>query len=273
MARQFSEAEARRIFERAAARQHAAPTSSGGLTLQELQEIGAAAGLDPEHVAAAVTEAESTPTQVPTWQGVPLRTTASRLIPEAVSDDAWMRIVDQMRAQHQTPGVMEREGRRRVWRQYEGSLTGASVTASPSASGTLVTVESTRANEDVVTYTLGGLAGFMGGLGLLVYLVKDKPGGLILIGLMAAFAVALVVATSLSVRRRARSRPGHTEALLDRIEGEVRRTSHRPTAPESEPTSSDPEADASVDRLGFDALGPEEGAASEASSTPRRTRS
>lgn len=267
MARQFSDEEAQRIFARAAERQHAAPASGNGLTLRELQEIGAAAGLDPEHVAAAVAEAQAAPPSVPTWQGVPLRTSAARLLPGEVSDDAWVRIVDRMRAQHQTPGVIEATGSRRVWRQHEGSLHGASVTVVPDGEGTLVTVESARASEDMATYVLSAICGMMGGIGMLAFLVNDKPKGLVMFLLMAAFALVVAVGASVSVRRRARSRPAQVSALLDQIERDARLGGALDPVAEAPPR--DPEAE-TTDRLDLDALGPEADAASEVA--PRRTR-
>ncbi|MEM1116079.1 MAG: hypothetical protein AAF845_08400 [Bacteroidota bacterium] len=270
MARQFTEEEAQRIFARAAERQHQAPTPAGGLTLDELQEIGAAAGLDPEHVAAAVAEAQVRPSPVPTWQGVPLRSNASRVVAGEVSEAAWMRMVDQMRATHQTPGVIERAEGRRVWRQYEGSLHGASLMVTPDPAGALLQVESVRGGEDAVTYVLSGLAGMMGGIGLIAYVVKDKPDGLVLMMLMAVFALAVAAAASVSVRRRARVTPGRMEALLDRLEGEVLHTAPMAASPEAEARAATPEAST---RLDLDALDDEVELASRTESVRRRARS
>ena len=79
MSDSFSADEARRIFARAARRQHAAP-SADGLTMAELQAIGQEAGLDADLVAAeAMAERGGQATQA-TWHGVPVGFERSRLL-------------------------------------------------------------------------------------------------------------------------------------------------------------------------------------------------
>lgn len=217
MARHFSEEEARRIFARAAERQHRRPALGEGLTLEDLQAIGREAGIDPAHVAAAAAE-DATPYQPPMWAGVPLRTQRVRRLVGPVDDAAWGRVLDVLRERHQTPGAVEHIGDRRSWTAYEGSLQGERVRIETTSEGTELTVESGVASEKGAAY---GLSGMMVSLGALMGVGGAATGktGLLWFALaMAVMTVAVLLVTRVSARRRARTRPLEMDALADRIE-------------------------------------------------------
>ncbi len=118
--RRYSEAELHAIFERAAKRQEEAKraeaASRGQLTLEELQEIGAASGIDAAHVAAAAAELGAGPPRaVPTLLGAPTEVERSRVIPCAVTDDAWAQIVAEVRQTLGVDGSVGQLGRTREW--------------------------------------------------------------------------------------------------------------------------------------------------------------
>ena len=118
--RRYSEAELHAIFERAAKRQEEAQraeaASRGQLTLAELQEIGAASGIDPAHVAAAAAELNTAPpTDVHTFLGAPTEIERTRFIPYDVSDDEWARIVAEVRRTFDDDGSIGQIGQMREW--------------------------------------------------------------------------------------------------------------------------------------------------------------
>lgn len=210
MARHFSEEEARRIFARAAERQHRRPALGEGLTLEDLQAIGREAGIDPAHVAAAAAE-DATPYQPPMWAGVLLRTQRVRRLVGPVDDVAWGRILDVLRERHQTSGAAEQIGDRRSWTVYEGSLLGERVRIETTPEGTDLTVESGLAPEKGAAYGLMGMVGALGALG-------GKPPLLWFALAMAVLMVNVPIVTRVSARRRAKTRPAEMDALADRIE-------------------------------------------------------
>jgi hypothetical protein len=118
--RRYSEAELHAIFERTAKRQEEAHraemASRGQLTLAELQEIGAASGIDPAHVAAAAAELNTAPPKdVHTFLGAPTEIERTRFIPYDVSDDEWARIVAEVRRTFDDDGSIGQIGQMREW--------------------------------------------------------------------------------------------------------------------------------------------------------------
>ena len=119
--RRYSEAELRAIFERAAKRQEEAhradAASRGHLTLRELQEIGSASGIDPDHIAIAAAElavaAPSKPAH--TFLGTPTEIERTRVFPGAVSDAAWGRMVAEVRRTFDDDGSIGQIGQMREW--------------------------------------------------------------------------------------------------------------------------------------------------------------
>ena len=118
--RRYSKAELHAIFERAAERQvearRAESASRGELTLAELQEIGAASGIDPAHVAAAAAELHrAPPDDVHTFLGAPTEVERSRILPGTVSDEAWAQMVAEVRRTFDKDGSIGQIGRMREW--------------------------------------------------------------------------------------------------------------------------------------------------------------
>lgn len=119
--RRYSEAELRAIFERAAKRQEEASraeaASRGHLTLRELQEIGGASGIDPAHIAAAAAElavaAPAKPTH--TFLGAPTEVERTRVFPGPISDEAWARMVAEVRRTFDDDGSIGQIGQMREW--------------------------------------------------------------------------------------------------------------------------------------------------------------
>ncbi|MEM0960954.1 MAG: hypothetical protein AAGK21_00265 [Bacteroidota bacterium] len=218
MSRQFTEEEARRIFARAAERQHEAPTHSGVLSLEDLQSIGQEAGIDPDHIRAAIAEADATTGDVPTWLGMPLRFQESRQIDGPVSDAAWAEAVDRMRERFKVPGTLETIGERRRWQAMEYGVNGPSLTLTEEEGATVVAVDSGRGSQDVATYISLAMPGSLAVFGVLIGMLKDKPGGFALAAAMLILAVIGSVLSYAQARKRARDMPGTIRRDLDTIE-------------------------------------------------------
>ena len=119
--RRFSEEEIAAIFEHAADAQrmaHDHPSGERGLTLTELQEIGAEAGISAEFVtrAAASIERENRAAPRQTFLGLPVSASHTVDIPGPFTDEEWDRLVVDLRQTFQARGEINRDGSLREWR-------------------------------------------------------------------------------------------------------------------------------------------------------------
>jgi len=174
MNRQFSEDEAREVFSRAAERQQADAAKGQGLSLDELREIGRAAGLDPAHVeAAARSVALGAPEHGRTMVGpVPRGVYRTVTLAEPPSDALWARVVADARRTFEAQGKTTEVGPIREWRN--GNLR---VSLEPAGDGSRLHLRSHRSD---VPQALGAgavfaLAGLVVGLMTLVGAGADAP--------------------------------------------------------------------------------------------------
>ena len=139
--RRFSEREIREVFERAAAQQQAASRPSEGLTLAEMQEVAASAGIAPEFVAAAAQAvALGEPERGRTTAGpVPTGVYHTELLPGPPSDDAWARLVADLRRTFGAEGTVRVDGPVREWRN--GNLR---ATLEPAGAGSRLSLRTRR---------------------------------------------------------------------------------------------------------------------------------
>ena len=269
----FSEDEARRIFAEAARTSASREAPTDGLSLDELQEIGRAAGLDPAAVAAAAATVRDAEPDIPAWRGVPLATRRTRVIPGVLSDDAWAETVALLRREFKTQGATEQIGRQRTWIYAVGEsvqMVLVRVTAAETAAGTTLTVESEPTQNRGAAVGLGiGFGVVAAFFALLSFVVEGK-----LAGLWFAFAFALAgVAIYAAIRREAvttsRRDPVRFDALLDRIERLATPSPASHEAPDRETPAVDTPVEARIDAGLLDADAPD------TASTPdpaRRTR-
>ena len=214
----FTEDEARQIFARAAERQHAVASRGEGLSLDELQAIGAEAGLDPEHVAAAVAELRSGPAVEPVVvAGVDLTPRVVRVLAGELTDDAWADVVGRLRRTFGAQGVPSEIGRVREW--TSGSSSALHVIAEPVEGGTRVTMETSKAHE------AGGLRSLLPtavllSLGLsLLFAFGDFDATVWVIPVMTlAVCAAIYVAVRASLARWSDRRRSQFESLMDQAE-------------------------------------------------------
>ena len=221
----FTEDEARQVFARAAERQHAADASPAGLSLAELQEVGAAAGLDPAHVAAAVAEVRGARPVAPpaTFVGVDVEPRASRVLPGEVTDEVWEQMVARLRRTFGAKGTPTDVGRIREW--SSGPNSNLLVTVEPDAAGARVALQTSKASEAAQYRALVGVLGAMAVLFSALGVATGNGGDAGFWVFISALVVAAVVFPLLgrqSYARWARRRQGEFDALLDGFELLVR---------------------------------------------------
>jgi hypothetical protein len=226
MADRYSADEARRIFERAARRQHAAPAEDG-LTLDEWTEAARSAGLDPALVRAEAASERVGDGHRATWHGVPVGIRRSRLLPDRISDREWERVVDLVRAEFKLGGTAQQIGTRREWAtgtatSSTSSMTSAyTVTVEQRPDGDLVTVEAPNTHQ-MMGYVFAGTIGFvalmLGTMGAFLG-PAEKVGNVVLaVSWITLAALALYAVMWMAARGSARRTPARFEALLDRID-------------------------------------------------------
>ena len=171
--RRFSEREMREVFERAAREQEQAKLRSAadGLTLAEMQEVAASAGIAPEFVAAAAQSvALGEPEQGRQSLGpIPRGVYRTELLPGPPTDALWEHLVSDARRTFSAQGKVHEAGRVREWRN--GNLR---VTLEPAGEGSRLHLRTRR--DDVpglltlsavalgvsLSLVLGGTAGAVG---------------------------------------------------------------------------------------------------------------
>lgn len=215
----FSEDEARRIFARAAERQHKADSRPEGLSLAELQEIARASGIDPDHVSAAVADVRGAlPDHEPRMVlGVDLEPRASRIIPGELSDADWAEVVARLRRTFRSKGIPTEVGPVREW--SSGATSNLLVTAAPVEGGTRVTLESSRAHE----FKGSGFAGvFLGALAVFfvvgTLIAGEYTGTLFTVGVSAVLSLSMYLWVRFGYGSWSRKRSDQFDTLLDQIE-------------------------------------------------------
>lgn len=266
--RTFSEEEAREVFARAAREQqaaHEAGASDEGLTLDELQEIGRASGLDPAFVAAAAAGigALAPSRETPTLLGMPTEATRTRILPGPLSDEAWEESVEALRTLFGGPGTSGQVGRVREWRSPSKGGWSAGLethlTVRPLPDGrTRVHVEQAglKSNARGVVATAGGVAA-MALIPLVIWATGNAHGGgpFAFAAAMLFAALVLGAAGALWATQTARSLDARFEAALDRIELLARADAPMPDLPlEARDLGDDATIRPAASQLDFDAL-------------------
>ncbi|GAB5536003.1 MAG: hypothetical protein Rubg2KO_22520 [Rubricoccaceae bacterium] len=148
----FTEEEARQIFARAAEHERAVGDAPPSLSLNELQEIGEAAGLSAQSIETAIADIRATqsePEQADTFWGAPTTVLRSRVVPGELTDEMWERLVSQLRRTFKTKGITTDVGRAREWAgtRREDSRSTLHVTAVPVNGGVRITLEASKTAE------------------------------------------------------------------------------------------------------------------------------
>jgi hypothetical protein len=228
----FTEEEVRAIFERAAVRQEEARRAEeagrAGLSVEELQRIGAEVGIDPAHVAAAAEEiarrgaSGAAPPARTTFLGMPTHLRQTRLLPAPLDDATWERVVADLRRQFATPGLAGEVGRQREWTTAPGSArhgVPVRVTVEPEGTGSRVTIEQSL-RRSALPFAITGAAYGVVALVFGVLLAAGALGsdGVIMPVLFAAMALLMFGGAQVGFRLYAARQERRFEAALDRLE-------------------------------------------------------
>jgi hypothetical protein len=233
--RRFDEDEVAKILERATELHREEPTApgrSGGLSLEELEEIAGEAGIDRRHLQRAVMEVSAG--RDPGWSSrflgadptVALETT----VPGEMAEEDFERVIGVIRhhaPEHGQPSLL---GRSLTWRSESSDQSRTlQVTVTARDGATRIRVEE-RLQKLAGGIFGGGLGGFGGGLGFGVGL----PVGLEVLGSVAAavaFPVGVIGLTWLGARavfrRVVRTRRKAVAALMEGVVQEVQASVRR----------------------------------------------
>lgn len=173
--RRFTEDEAAAIFERAAEAQASGGKSlapAQGMTLVELQAIGAEVGIPPELVARAATTLATggAPAASRTFLGLPIGVGRTVDLGRRLSEEEWERLVVDLRETFDARGVIRSEGSFRQW--TNGNL---QALLEPTATGHRLRLKTFKS--DVRALMGAGLAaGTIGGAAAIAAAVFGQPG-------------------------------------------------------------------------------------------------
>jgi hypothetical protein len=223
--RRFSEAEMRAIMARAAKRSERARAAeaerAGGFSIEELEQIAAAAGIDPAHVVAAVGEVEGGAGTADRYLGAPVVVERVRRLAGPVSDEAWARIVNEARRAFHEDGMAGQVGRIREWsalgRGHRRDLT-TRLALEPDGDGTRVTLRQSTRDFAFAFSIAGGITGVMAVLFTALAAAGVDSELWIPAAMMTAMALLFLGGLQVGLRVWARRQEAKFEGLLDRVE-------------------------------------------------------
>lgn len=226
--RLYGDEEIGRILKRATELQHREPTAApAGVTLAELEEIAAEAGIDPRYLRRAAMEVEigtANPTLWTKVAGDELILVREITLPGELAESGFERIVAAIQTSSREHGQPSLLGRTLTWRAETASKTRTIQIVVTCRDGQT----HVRAEENLMQMASGLFGGITAGAGLGIGLGVGLPIGIEVLGsaLFAAFApigavgISYIAARGIYravVKRRRRA----VEDLFDRVVGEA----------------------------------------------------
>jgi hypothetical protein len=227
--RRFNDDEVAAIFERATEarptnRPHA--SSSEGMTLAQLQDIGREVGITPDAIArAALTLSESAPRPARKMLGLPVGVERTVELGRELSDAEWERLVVDLRETFDARGRTASEGGLRAW--TNGNL---QALIEPSANGyrlRLRTFKGSAPGQLVGGLAMLGSAGFLAALAVLKNATGDT-GMMMAIAAAGAMGLAMAGSAIASLPRWARLRQTQMTEVATRLIERTTSSSERP---------------------------------------------
>jgi len=207
--RRYDEDDIARIFELATREEgssgRAGPEAGApdpGLTLAEIQQIGAEVGILPERIAesARALAVAASPVSVRRKVlGFPLSVGGATPLPRPLTEEEWDRLVSEIRTQFNSHGKLERAGTLRSWRN--GNLR---IQLEPSDGGQQIQMQTHRRQSEVFVRVGGVMIGVGAGLGTVSVLTGTLDPDLGVVALMGAGFLAAGLAPLRTWARRRR---------------------------------------------------------------------
>ena len=214
--RRYSEQEVAEIFERATEAQRLAvrpSSSSEGLTLKELQDIGRDVGVSPDLVASAARSLESSalPSPQRKFLGLPIGVGRTVDLERPLTDPEWQQLVVDIREIFDARGRLTDEGGLKQW--TNGNL---EILLEPTATGQRLRMRTLKGNATALVVGGGATLGFAGVVladMLATGTLGDRYVGLVTI---VAMGLGLLVPTLFQLPRWARLRESQMDAIAQR---------------------------------------------------------
>jgi hypothetical protein len=217
--RRFSESEVEEILERATSLEDARGLSpsapSDGLTLSELQDIGAQAGIPPERIAeAAHALAVRLPSPAPrTFLGAPRSVSRIVRLPRPLTDGEWDRVVVDLRETFGAQGRIQTHGALRSW--SNGNL---QVHVEPDGAGFRLRMQTVKGDTFSRAF-VGATALLMSGVMVLQNATEGlRTGGLTFAALIGLAGFGQLVYLRVALPRWAGERAAQMEAIAERVQ-------------------------------------------------------
>ena len=216
--RRYNEAEVAAIFERATeARSSGAQLNSAtdGMTLVQLQEIGAEVGISADSIASAAnTVDQPSPVAQRKILGLPLSAARTVRLDRTLTDIEWERLVAELRETFNAPGKLTSHGSLRQW--TNGNL---QVLLEPTATGQRIRLQSTKADAPALMFSGFGMVGasaVMMIMALVAGAITDK-GMWAATGFLGAIGVTMFVSTARRLASWAHTRQQQFDAIAARV--------------------------------------------------------
>ena len=187
-------------------------TESGGLTLEQLKQIGLEAGIEPARIvrAAATLDMRERPVSIQRSLGLPISLSREVALPRAPTDREWEQLIAYCRTTFGVQGQATSSGGLREW--SEGSL---HISVEPTVNGEQLRLSSRK--EDGVA--LNGVGGVMGGMSLLMGAVVTAGGkpekALAVVIMFGAVSLAAFGANLVRLPRWASARERQLQAVAE----------------------------------------------------------
>jgi hypothetical protein len=231
--RKYQEEEVKEIFDLAASSRpelgRPSVSNEGGVTLSELQEVGAEVGMEPRQIAEAAFLVDTRREVLPRHTLVGMPISAGRVVdlPRALTDREWDILVGELRETFGARGHVASHGGIREW--TNGNL---HAFLEPTATGDRLRLGTEKGN--AVSSISAGIAGLVLGLLLIWLFVFEELGraSLVIPVLMTWLGGGTLVASTLRLPRWANQREEQIEYIAGRVGALVGETDSQPSQPE-----------------------------------------
>ena len=214
--RQYNEEQVAAIFKQATADQESAQRQlphGGGLHLAELKQTGEEAGITPEYIARAAATLDRIGPILPpaTSLGFPVSVARTVELPGPLSDEAWDRLVADLRETFQATGEVRNDGSLRQWRN--GNL---HALIEPTDSGHRLHLRTLNGNAR--SALLGGLVFFAMNLAFMLITVVSSgmDAGALLLALLTTIGLCIMGVAAYQLPRWRAERARQMEAIAAR---------------------------------------------------------